>query len=134
MTEFAALRPETYKYLTDHNNEKKKAKSAKNCVIKYILKLEDYKHCLEANQLENKIKILEKNKLYVDKIIRVLQKIMQNSQKNNKLILKLQQRFRSEKHNAFKGEVNKIALNANNDQRMQSMDSIETYAYGTNEE
>ena len=113
---------------------KRKKQKAQKIVIKYILKLEDYKHCLEANQLENKIKHLEKNKLYVDKIITVLQKIMQNSQKNNKLILKLQQRFRSEKHNAFKGEVNKIALNANNDQRMQSMDSIETYAYGTNEE
>ena len=74
MTEFAALRPETYKYLTDHNNEKKKAKSSKNCVIKYILKLEDYKHCLEANQLENKIKHLEKNKLYVDKILQSYRK------------------------------------------------------------
>ena len=33
--------------------------------------------------------------------------------KNNKLILKLQQRFRSEKHNVLTEKVNKIALSAN---------------------
>ena len=30
--------------------------------------------------------------------------------KNNKLILKLQQRFKSERHNVFAEEINKIAL------------------------
>ena len=28
-------------------------------------------------------------------------------------------------------EINKIALSSNDDKRMQSIDSIETYAYGT---
>ena len=32
----------------------KKAKEAKKCVIKRKLKFEDYKHCLEATQLEMK--------------------------------------------------------------------------------
>ena len=53
--------------------------------------------------------------------------------KINKLILKPQQRFRSNKHNVFTEEVNKIALSANNDKRIQSANSIETYLYGTRE-
>ena len=50
--------------------------------------------------------------------------------KNNKLILKTQQIFRSEKHNVFTEKINKITLSSNDDKRMQSFDSIETYAYG----
>ena len=34
MTEFTALRPKTYNYLTDDNNENKKAKGTKKCLIK----------------------------------------------------------------------------------------------------
>ena len=37
---------------------------------------------------------------------------------NNKSILTSQQRFRSEKHDIFIKEVNKIALSANNDKRI----------------
>ena len=44
-------------------------------------------------------------------------------------ILKSQQKFTSEKHNAFTEEVIKIVLSANNDEIIQSIDSIETYAY-----
>ena len=51
--------------------------------------------------------------------------------KNNKSILKIQQRFKSERHNVFIEEINKIALSSNDDKRMQSIDSIEIYAYGT---
>ena len=50
------------------------------------------------------------------------------------MILNSQQRFRSEKHNVFTEEVNKIALNANDYKRTQSTDLLETHAYGTNEE
>ena len=31
-------------------------------------------------------------------------------------------------------KTNKIALSSNDDKRMQSVDSIETYAYGTNKD
>ena len=34
-------------------------------------------------------------------------------------------------HNVFSEETNKIALSLNDDKRTQSIDSIETYAYGT---
>ena len=54
--------------------------------------------------------------------------------KNNKLILKSQQRFRSKKNNIFTEGVNKTTLSTNNDKRIQSIDSIETYAYGTSED
>ena len=53
---------------------------------------------------------------------------------NNKLILKSQQRFKSEKHNAFIEEVYKIALSSNGDKIMQSFDSIETYSHGTSKQ
>ena len=46
----------------------KKAKDTKECVIKRKLKFEDYKNCLEAPQIENKIKHLEKNKTDVDNL------------------------------------------------------------------
>ena len=51
--------------------------------------------------------------------------------RNNKLMLKIQQRLKSERHNVFTEEINEIALSSNDDKRMQSIDSIETYAYET---
>ena len=45
--------------------------------------------------------------------------------------MKTQQRFKSERHNVFTEEINKIALSSNYDKRMQSIDSIKTCAYGT---
>ena len=50
--------------------------------------------------------------------------------KINKLILKTKQMFRSEKQNVFTKEINKIDLGLNHDKRIQSFDSMETYAYG----
>ena len=55
MKKFAALRAKTYIYLTDNNDEHRKAKDTKKCAIKRKLKFEDYKHCLEAAQPENKM-------------------------------------------------------------------------------
>ena len=46
----------------------------------------------------------------------------------------MQQRFKSKSHNAFTEEINKIALSLNDDKRMQWIDSIETYAYGTSKD
>ena len=43
MTEFVALRPKTYSYLTDDCEEDKKAKRTKKCVINRELKFNDYK-------------------------------------------------------------------------------------------
>ena len=43
---------------------------------------------------------------------------------NNEILLKSQQRFRSEKHNIYIEEINKIALSSNNDKRLQIFDKI----------
>ena len=52
----------------------------------------------------------------------------------NRLILKTQQRFKSERHNVFTEEINKIVLSSNDDKRMQSIDSVETYPTGMGKE
>ena len=61
MTKLVELRGKTYRYSINDGNEDKKAKDTKKCVIKRKLKFENYKNCLEATQLENKINHLEKN-------------------------------------------------------------------------
>ena len=49
---------------------------------------------------------------------------------NNEIILKPQQRFKSEKHNVYTEEINKIALGSNDDKRLQTFDKITLYPYG----
>ena len=46
ITEFVTLRPKTYSYLTDDGKGDKKAKGTKKCVIKKMIKFNDYKKCL----------------------------------------------------------------------------------------
>ena len=96
MTDFVALRPKTYSYLTDDCEEDKNAKGTKMYVIKRILKFSDYKDCLL----------------------------------NNEIMLKSQQRFKSEKHGVYTEEVNKIALSSNHDKRLQTFAGITSYPYG----
>ena len=85
ITEFVALRPKTYSYLTDDCKEDKKAKGTKKCMIKRAIKFNDYKDCTL----------------------------------NDNVILKSQQRFKSERHDVYTENVNKIALSI-----------ITTYPYG----
>ena len=96
ITEFVALRSKTCSYMTDEFVEMKKAKGTKKCVIKKMLKFEDYKKCLFGNES----------------------------------MLKLQQRFKSENHEAYTENINKIALSSNDDKRMVALDGITTYPYG----
>ena len=51
---------------------------------------------------------------------------------NEKIILKLQQRFKSNHHKVYIEEVNKIALSSDDDKRLQTFDGIETYPHGKN--
>ena len=51
-----------------------------------------------------------------------------------KVILKAQQRFKSETHNVFTEVINKIALSSNDDKITQSIDLIDSYAYGTSKD
>ena len=49
ITEFTALRPKAYSYKTDDFTELKKAKGTKICVVKKMLRFDDYKNCLFTN-------------------------------------------------------------------------------------
>ena len=91
MKGFVRLRAKTYGYLTNDNNISKKVKGTK----KY-----DF---LQASHLNND-KIDKKSLLDIHKELRT----------NNKIILKSQQRFKSDRH-FFTEEINKIALSSNDD-------------------
>ena len=49
---------------------------------------------------------------------------------NDKVILKSQQRFISNKHEVYTENVNKIALSNNDDKRIVSSNKITSYPYG----
>ena len=85
---------------------------------------------MEATKLEDKINQLGKNKIDEDNVFFYKRKHKEFI-KNNKLVLKTQKRFISERHNIFIDEINKIALSSNHDQRMQSINSTETNANET---
>ena len=53
---------------------------------------------------------------------------------NGEVILKSQQRFKSDHHKVYTEEVNKIALSSDDDKRLQTFDGIETYPYGATNE
>ena len=50
----------------------------------------------------------------------------------DKIILKLQQRPKSDHHRVYTEEVNKIALSSNDDKRVQTFDKVTTFPYRTN--
>ena len=75
----------------------------------------------------NKINHLSKNEINIYSIKREFIK-------NNKLILQIQQTFKSEMYSIFTEETNQIALSSTDDKRMQSIGSIKTYAYGTSKD
>ena len=89
---------------------------------------ENCKSCLEATQLENKVNYLEKSKIDINRLKRIRKQII----RNNKSILKTQQRFKSKRHNVFTKEINKIVVCSNDDKRMQSINLIEKYVCGMN--
>ena len=51
---------------------------------------------------------------------------------NDEVMIRSQQRFRSDHHRVYTEEVNKIALSSNDDKRIQTYDKITTHPYGTN--
>ena len=73
--EFVRLRAKTYIFLIDNGSKDKKAKDTEKWVFKRKLKFKDYKNCLKATQLENKIIQLEKIRL----LHKVLEKTIMNS-------------------------------------------------------
>ena len=74
ITEFVTLRPRTYSYLTDDGKEDKKAKGTKKCVIKRMIKFNDYKNCLLRDELILKSQqsfISKKHDVYTENINKI---------------------------------------------------------------
>ena len=74
ITEFATLRPKTYSYLTDGRKEDKKAKGTKKCVIKRMIKFNDYKNCLLKDEVILKSQqrfISKKHDVYTENINKI---------------------------------------------------------------
>ena len=75
LTETVALRPKKYSYLIDNGNTTiKTGKGTKMCVIKRILKFNDYKNCLLNNQVilksQHRFKS-EAHNVFTDKINKI---------------------------------------------------------------
>ena len=51
---------------------------------------------------------------------------------NNKIIMRTQMRFKSDYHDMYTEEINKIMLNYTDDKRLRTFDGITTYPYGSN--
>ena len=52
---------------------------------------------------------------------------------NHKIVLKSQQKFKSERHDVYTEEINKIELSSNDDNRLQTFDRITSYPYGASD-
>ena len=125
MKEIVGLRWKTCSYLRENNDEQNIIKGTKTCVLKRKFKFQSYKECLKSSQIINTVNYLEMIEINVG--------ILKEDKKEfikNKLLLKLQQRFNSERHNIFTKEIRKIAMISNDDKRMPSINSLETIQYG----
>ena len=65
IVKFVGLRAKTYSYLIDDGSQDKKSKSTKKCVIKIKFKFQNYRNCLQATQLKNKMNYLEKKNILI---------------------------------------------------------------------
>ena len=63
MAKFVGLRAKIYSYVLDDGKEDKKAKRTQKICQKTEIKFENDKNVLEATQLDNEIKCLEKSKI-----------------------------------------------------------------------
>ena len=71
--EFVTLRPKTCSYLTDDGKEDKKAKGTKKCIIKKMIKFNDYKKCLLNDEVIFKSQqrfISKKHDVYTETLIK----------------------------------------------------------------
>ena len=74
IADFVTLRPKTYSYFTDDGIEDKKAKGTKKCVIKRMIKFNDYKNCLLKDEVILKSQqrfISKKHDVYTENINKI---------------------------------------------------------------
>ena len=93
-----------------------------------VLRAKAYAYLMEDGKEHEKAK--GARKCIVKRELRF--KNYKDSFSNNKIILKSQQRFKSDHHMVYTEEVNKIALSSNDDKRLQTFDKVTTYPYRTN--
>ena len=96
IAKFVSLSSKAYSYLKDINDECKKEKGTKKCVVKRKLKFQDYKNFLKASQIVNTVNYLEIKGIDVYSFKDDKKEFI-----NNELLLKSQQRFKCERHNVF---------------------------------
>ena len=104
MTELVALRPKLCSYRKLDGAEDKKCKGIKKCVIKKTLTFEDCKNCLLNPPL--------------------------GGVQGPRNVYRSQLMFRLSKHEVHTIEVNKVALNRDDDKRISKRDGISTLAHG----
>ena len=107
VTEFCALKAKAYSFLIDEFTD---ADYEKNEIVNK--KAKGTKKCIIKREF------LFEN--YKDSLF------------NDEVIIRSQQRFRSDHHRVYTEEVNKIALSRNDDKRIQTFDKVTTFPYGTN--
>ena len=107
MTEFCALRAKAYSFLIDGYSD------------------DDY----EKNKIINK-KAKGKKKSVIKRELTF--NTYKDSLFNDEVIIKSQQRFRSDHHRVYTEEVNKIALSSDDDKTIQTFDKVAMFPYGTN--
>ena len=74
ITEFVTLKPKTYSFLTDDGKEDKKATGTKKCVVKKMIKFNDYKKCLLNDEVMLKPQqrfISKKHDVYTENINKI---------------------------------------------------------------
>ena len=74
ITEFVTLRPKTYSFLADNGKEDRKAKGTKKCIIKKMIKFNDYKKCLLNDEVILKSQqrfISKKHNVYTENINKI---------------------------------------------------------------
>ena len=89
------------------------------------------------NYEERKNKVIKKKAKVTKKCV-IKRRLMFENYKdclfNDEVILKSQQRFKSDHHKVYTEKVNKIVLSNNDDKRLQTFDGIETCPYRTTNE
>ena len=74
ITELVTLRPKTYSFLTDDGKEDRKAKGTKKCVMKKMIKFNDYEKCLLNDEVILKSQqrfISDKDDVYTENINKI---------------------------------------------------------------
>ena len=92
------------------------------------VRVKTWAYLMDYESEKKKAKRTEKRIIKKDLMV----KNYENCLFNDKIILKSQQAFRSDHHDVYTVEINKIALSSNDDKRLQTFDKITTCPHGTN--